>query len=98
MIKKKVKLPRNYLKSQYNLKIKDKELNQVIDERSNLLGKIQKQNQNLNNLSEIKKKNDLEIFELNRNLDKLNKRLTDLSKLLISAEEQDKKIELKLKI
>ena len=92
----KSKITEKLSKSQYNLKIKDKELNQVIDERSNLLGKIQNQNQNLNNLSEIKKKNDLEIFELNRNLDKLNKRLTDLSKLLISAEEQDKKNKVKI--
>ena len=47
---------RKLSKSQYNLKVKDKELNQIINERSNLLGKIQKQNENLNNLSEIKKK------------------------------------------
>ena len=52
----KSKITEKLSKSQYNLKIKDKELNQVIDERSNLLGKIQNQNQNLNNLSEIKKK------------------------------------------
>ena len=39
-----------------------------------------------------KKKNDLEIFELNRNVEKLNKRLAELSKLLVSAEDQDKKI------
>ncbi|MBD22595.1 MAG: hypothetical protein CL572_02900 [Alphaproteobacteria bacterium] len=83
-------------KSKYNLKIKDKELNQIIDERSNLLGKIQKQNENLSNLSELKKKNDLEIFELNRNVEKLNKRLEELSKLLVSAEEQDKKNKVKI--
>ena len=52
----KSKITEKLSKSQYNLKIKDKELNQVIDERSNLLGKIQNQNENLNNLSEIKKK------------------------------------------
>ena len=76
-------------KSQYNLKIRDKEIEEVVNERSNLLSKIQKQSEDLNNLSE-KKKNDLEIFELNRNVEKLNKRLAELSKLLVSAEDQDK--------
>ena len=47
-------------------------------------------------MSELKKKNDLEIFELNRNVEKLNKRLEELSKLLVSAEEQDKKNKVKI--
>ena len=94
--KKKNKLDEELSKNQYNLKDKDKELNQIIDERSNLLGKIQKQNEDLNNLTENKKKNDLEIFELNRNVEKLNNRLAELSKLLISAEEQDKKNKVKI--
>ena len=42
-------------KSQYNLKVKGKELDQIVNERSNLLEKIQKQNEDLNNLGEIKK-------------------------------------------
>ena len=94
--KQKNKLDEELSKSQYNLKIKDKELDQIINERSSLLGKIQKQNENLKDLSEIKEKNSLEIFELNRNVEKLNKRLEELSKLLISAEEEDRKKKIKI--
>ena len=89
--KQKNKLDEELSKSQYNLKIKDKELDQIINERSSLLGKIQKQNEDLKDLSEVKEKNSLEIFELNRNVEKLNNRLEELSKLLISAEEEDRK-------
>ena len=94
--KQKNKLDESLSKSQYNLKVKDKELSQIIDERSGLLGKIQKQNAELKDLSETKEKNNLEIFELNRNVEKLNKRLSELSKLLISAEEEDKKNKVKI--
>ena len=45
--KQKNKLDEELSKSQYNLKIKDKELDQIINERSSLLGKIQKQNENM---------------------------------------------------
>ncbi len=94
--KQKNKLDEELSKSQYNLKIKDKELDQIIDERSSLLGKIQKQNEDLKDLSEVKEKNSLEIFELNRNVEKLNNRLEELSKLLISAEEEDRKKKIKI--
>ena len=94
--KKKIMLDEDLSKSQYNLKVKGKELDQIVNERSNLLEKIQKQNEDLNNLGEIKKRNDLEIFELNRNVEKLNKRLSELSKLLISSEEEDKRNKVKI--
>lgn len=94
--KQKNKLDEELSKSQYNLKIKDKELDQIINERSSLLGKIQKQNEDLKDLSEIKEKNSLEIFELNRNVEKLNNRLEELSKLLISAEEEDREKKIKI--
>ena len=94
--KQKNKLDEELSKSQYNLKIKDKELDQIINERSSLLGKIQKQNEDLKDLSEVKEKNSLEIFELNRNVEKLNNRLEELSKLLISAEEEDRKKKIKI--
>ncbi len=94
--KKKIMLDEDLSKSQYNLKVKSKELDQIVNERSNLLEKIQKQNEDLNNLGEIKKRNDLEIFELNRNVEKLNKRLSELSKLLISSEEEDKRNKVKI--
>ena len=94
--KQKNKLDEELSKSQYNLKIKDKELDQIINERSSLLGKIQKQNEDLKDLSEVKEKNSLEIFELNRNVEKLNNSLEELSKLLISAEEEDRKKKIKI--
>ena len=94
--KQKNKLDEELYKSQYNLKIKDKELDQIINERSSLLGKIQKQNEDLKDLSEVKEKNSLEIFELNRNVEKLNNRVEELSKLLISAEEEDRKKKIKI--
>ena len=94
--KQKNKLDEELSKSQYNLKIKDRELDQIINERSSLLGKIQKQNEDLKDLSEVKEKNSLEIFELNRNVEKLNNRLEELSKLLISAEEEDRKKKIKI--
>ena len=94
--KQKNKLDEELSKSQYNLKIKDKELDQIINERSSLLGKIQKQNEDLKDLSEVKEKDSLEIFELNRNVEKLNNRLEELSKLLISAEEEDRKKKIKI--
>ena len=94
--KQKNKLDEELSKSQYNLKIKDKELDQIINERSSLLGKIQKQNEDLKDLSEVKEKNSLEIFELNRNVEKLNNRLEELSKLLISVEEEDRKKKIKI--
>ena len=89
--KQKNKLDEELSKIRYNFKVKDKELDQVINERSNLLGKIQKQNEDLKDLSAIKERNILEIFELNRNVEKLNNRLEELSKLLISTEEEDRK-------
>ena len=78
-------------KSQYSLKIKEKELNQIIGERSRLLDNMQVKNQELKSLYEKEEENKLTIFELNRNVDKLNKRLAELSKLLIASEEEDKK-------
>ena len=38
------------------------------------------------------------MFEMKRNIEKLNNRLNELSSLLIAAEEKDKTIKLKLKI
>ena len=94
--KKKIKLDEDLSKSEYALKVRDKEINDIVNERSNLLSKIQKQNEDLNSLSEMKKKNDLEIFELNRNVEKLNKRLAELSNLLVSAEDRDRKNKVKI--
>ncbi len=92
----KSKLDDTLSKNQYNLKMKEKEFEQVIQERSILLDNIQNKNEELKILSAKEKENNLKIFELNRNVEKLNKRLAQLSKLLISAEEQDKKNKIKI--
>ncbi len=83
-------------KNQYTLKMKEKELEEIIQERSRLLDNIQNKNEELKSLSDKEKENNLEIFELNRNVEKLNKKLAELSKLLIVAEEQDKKNKIKI--
>ena len=83
-------------KKNYDLKIKSKELNNLIEERSGLLEQIQQKTEELKISGKIKKENDLEIFELKRSVDKLNNRLTELSKLLISSEEKDRKNKIKI--
>tara|TARA_B100000686_G_C16667883_1_gene904640 strand:+ start:86 stop:1171 length:1086 start_codon:yes stop_codon:yes gene_type:complete len=84
-------------KKQYLLKMKDKELVLLVDEKGDLLNNLQEKNAEISVLSELEKKNSLEIYELNRNVTKLNKRLRELSKLLIVAEEKDEKNKIKIK-
>ena len=86
-------------KNQYNLKIKEKELSSLVSERAGLLNQIQVKNEKVENLSLRNKKMEIDLFEMNRNIEKLNQRLKELSSLLVDAEERDKKkIKLKLKI
>ena len=77
-------------KTQYILKMKNKELGDLVKERSNLLENIQKGNEKLETLSFENKKYEVDIFEMKRNIEKLNDRLSELSSLLIAAEEKDK--------
>ena len=77
-------------KTQYILKMKNKELGELVKERSNLLENIQKGNEKLETLSFENKKYEVDIFEMKRNIEKLNDRLSELSSLLIAAEEKDK--------
>ena len=77
-------------KTQYILKMKNKELSDLVKERSNLLENIQKGNEKLETLSFENKKYEVDIFEMKRNIEKLNNRLSELSSLLIAAEEKDK--------
>ena len=77
-------------KTQYILKMKNKELGDLVKERSNLLENIQKGNEKLETLSFENKKYEVDIFEMKRNIEKLNNRLSELSSLLIAAEEKDK--------
>ena len=83
-------LKENLSKTQYILKMKNKELSDLVKERSNLLENIQKGNEKLETLSFENKKYEVDIFEMKRNIEKLNDRLSELSSLLIAAEEKDK--------
>ena len=83
-------------KNQYILKMKNKELGDLVSERGNLLEKIQKRNEELDTLSLENKKNEIDMFEMKRNIEELNKRLNELSNLLIAAEEKDKTNKIKI--
>ena len=76
--------------------MKNKELGDLVKERSNLLENIQKGNEKLETLSFENKKYEVDIFEMKRNIDKLNNRLGELSSLLIVAEEKDKANKIKV--
>ncbi len=89
-------LNENLSKTQYILKMKNKELNDLVKERSNLLENIQKRNEKLETLSLENKKYEVDMFEMKRNIEKLNKRLNELSSLLIAAEEKDKTNKVKI--
>ena len=62
-----------------------------MNEKGRLLDSLKSKNQNIKKLDTENKKFSLEVFELKRDIDKLNKRLGELSKILIDSEEEDKK-------
>ncbi len=90
------KLNENLSKNQYILKMKNKELNDLVTERRGLLENIQKRNEKLETLSFENKKYEVDIFEMKRSIEKLNNRLSELSSLLITAEEKDKNNKVKI--
>ena len=71
--------------------MKIQELEELVNEKGRLLDSLKSKNQNIKKLDTENKKISLEAFELKRDIDKLNKRLTELSKILIDSEEEDKK-------
>ena len=98
---KKLKADKNQLneklsKNQYILKMKNKELSDLVTERSSLLENIQNRNEKLETLSLENKKYEIDMFEMKRNIEKLNNRLNELSSLLIAAEEKDKTNKVKI--
>ena len=92
----KSELKEDLSKNQYILKMKNKELGDLVSERGNLLEKIQKRNEELDTLSLENKKNEIDMFEMKRNIEELNNRLNELSSLLIAAEEKDKTNKVKI--
>ena len=89
-------LREEFSKNQYILKMKNKELSDLVTERGSLLEKIQKRNEKLDTLSFENKKYEIDMFEMKRNIEKLNNRLNELSSLLIAAEEKDKTNKVKI--
>ena len=89
-------LKEEFSKNQYILKMKNKELSDLVSERGSLLEKIQKRNEKLETLSFENKKYEIDMFEMKRNIEKLNNRLNELSSLLIAAEEKDKTNKVKI--
>ena len=92
----KSQLTEDFSKNQYILKMKNKELSDLVSERGSLLEKIQKRNEKLDTLSFENKKYEIDMFEMKRNIEKLNNRLNQLSSLLIAAEEKDKTNKVKI--
>ena len=92
----KSELKEDLSKNQYILKMKNKELGDLVSERGNLLKKIKKRNEELDTLSLENKKNEIDMFEMKRNIEELNNRLNELSNLLIAAEEKDKTNKIKI--
>ena len=92
----KSQLQEDFSKNQYILKMKNKELSDLVSERGSLLEKIQKRNEKLDTLSFENKKYEIDMFEMKRNIEKLNNRLNELSSLLIAAEEKDKTNKVKI--
>ena len=92
----KSELKEDLSKNQYILKMKNKELGDLVSERGNLLEKIQKRNEKLDTLSLENKKYEIDLFEMKRNIEELNNRLNELSNLLIAAEEKDKTNKIKI--
>ena len=84
-------------KSDYLLKMKTRELGQLVNEKSDLLDNLKSKNTEVKTLSKIGEENSLVIFELKRDVEKLNKRLSELSRLLIDAEEEDKLNKVRIK-
>ena len=91
LVKKNKKIEELKNKSDYLLKMKIQELEELVNEKGRLLDSLKSKNQNIKKLDTENKKISLEAFELKRDIDKLNKRLTELSKILIDSEEEDKK-------
>ncbi len=92
----KSELEKEISKNDYLLKITEKEKNTLVTEKGDLLDSLKEKNTELNNALKKEEENSLEIYELNRNVKKLNNKLKDLTKLLEIVEEKDKKNKIKI--
>ncbi len=85
------------IKSDYLLKIKEKELEEIVSEKGKLLDDLKSRNSMLEDLNISNEKFSLEVFQLKRDIEKLTKKLSELSKLLIQAEAEDEKNKVQIK-
>ena len=95
--KKKDKLQNDLTESDYFAKMKNKEINSLVAEKGNLIDSLQKRNQEVETLNDNLKFNKNEIFRLNQNIKVLNKKLSELSSLLIQAEKEDERNKVQIK-
>ena len=84
-------------KSDYLLKIKGKELEEIVSEKGKLLENLKSRNLRIEDLNISNEKYSLEVFELKRDIERLTKKLSELSKLLIEAETEDEKNKVQIK-
>ena len=85
------------IKSDYLLKIKEKELEEIVSEKGKLLDDLKSRNSKIKDLDISNEKYSLEVFQLKRDVEKLTKKLSELSKLLIQAEAEDEKNKVQIK-
>ena len=90
------KLENDLTESDYFLKMKNKEIEALVSEKGNLINNLQKKNQETISLSDDLVRNKNIITKLNQDIKLLNKKLSELSSLLIAAEEQDKKNQIQI--
>ena len=83
--------------SGYFLKMKNKEINNLVSEKGELIDNLQKKNKEAEEIVFQLDKSKQTIQNLNKNILKLNRKLSELSSLLIDAEEEDKKNKVQIK-
>ena len=85
------------IKSDYLMKIKEKELEEIVSEKGKLLENLKSRNSKIKELNTSNEKYSLEVFELKRDVERLSNKLSELSKLLIQAEAEDKENKVQIK-
>jgi len=83
--------------SGYFLKMKNKEIKNLVSEKGELIDNLQRKNKEAEEIVFQLDKNKQTIENLNKNILKLNRKLSELSSLLIDAEEEDKKNKVQIK-
>ena len=77
--------------------MKNKEIDSLVAEKGNLIDSLQKRNQKVDTLNDNLEFNKNEVLRLNQNIKVLNKKLSELSALLIQAEREDERNKIQIK-